>query len=153
MVLLSEKKNIALEVDRLTNQLKRIKLEQEIVKQKLQLAKFYLQDTDLITEAVDFKECVGSRVQRDTYNSVVHKSSKPTTSTVISRAMCELAYNITTLPEVGDIVRIINPKPGQECRGVIEGFCSDGKAKIRSNQGVLLTRLPKNIRYIVHKHW
>ena len=44
----------------------------------------------------------------------------------------ELEYTDTNEPEIGDVVRIVNPSQGQEIGGVIEDFCKDGKAKIRT---------------------
>ena len=61
----------------------------------------------------------------------------------------EKAYDKSTLPGIGDYVRIINPKPGQSNRGTIESFCADGKAKIRSDRNIIITRQPKNLRYYV----
>ena len=50
------------------------------------------------------------------------------------------------VPRLGDVVLIINPKKGQSRTGVVEGFCSDGKLKIVTNNGKKITRLPKNVR-------
>ena len=58
---------------------------------------------------------------------------------------CKAAYDNTTIPEIGDLVRIINPKTGQPNKGTIEGFCADGKAKIRCARNIVI----KNIRYHV----
>ena len=52
-------------------------------------------------------------------------------------------------PKIGDTVRIINPRPGQENCGIVEGFYKGRNFKIRTAQGGLTRRLPNNIRYIV----
>ena len=61
----------------------------------------------------------------------------------------ERAYNRETLPEIGDKVRIVNPKPGQRDQGTVEGFYVDGKPKIRTGTNTVITRQPKNVRYYV----
>ena len=37
-------------------------------------------------------------------------------------------------PRIGDRVTILNPSVGQEHEGMIEGFCRDGKPKIRTSE-------------------
>ena len=61
----------------------------------------------------------------------------------------EKAYDKSKLPEIGDYVRIINPKTGQPNRETIEGFCTDGKAKIHCARNIVITRQTKNLRYYV----
>ena len=43
----------------------------------------------------------------------------------------ELTYNNLFKPQIGDEVRIVNPRPSQVNRGKIQGFCRDGKARIK----------------------
>ena len=59
------------------------------------------------------------------------------------------AYNKSTLPEIGDYVRIVNPKTGQTKRGTAEGFCADGKAKVCCAKNIIITRQAKNLRHYV----
>ena len=65
------------------------------------------------------------------------------------KAHKERAYDDVNSSEIGDEVRIVNPKPGQHNQGTVEGFCVDGKLKIRTKQGKIVTRQPKNVRYQV----
>ena len=58
----------------------------------------------------------------------------------IAKIKKELEYTRNNVPEIGDAIRIINPRPGQEARGTIEDFCRDGKAKIRTPLGKIITR-------------
>ena len=65
----------------------------------------------------------------------------------VSHIVQERPYSKTVRPEVGDHVRILNPKKGQRDVGIVYDFCSDGKLKIRTDRGTILTRLPKNVNY------
>ena len=47
-------------------------------------------------------------------------------------------------PRINDQVRILNPRQGQRNFGIIQGFCTDGKVKVSTTEGVI-TRAPKNI--------
>lgn len=79
------------------------------------------------------------RAERPRNNNNIHRNQNITRETT---------YNESITPEVGDNVRIINPKQGQEHSGIINGFCRDGKVKILTNSGVIITRLPKNVRRV-----
>ena len=59
----------------------------------------------------------------------------------------EYPYTNAVRPELGDRVRILNPKKGQRDVGVVVAFCSDGKLKIHTDHDTILTRLPKNVNY------
>ena len=67
-----------------------------------------------------------------------------------TRVKKELEYTAENVPEVGDSVRIINPRLGQCDGGIIQGFCRDRKAKIYTSVGTVITRHPKNLRYEVY---
>ena len=57
----------------------------------------------------------------------------------------EIPYTKDFLPKVGDEVRILNPKRGQQNKGVIEGFQRNGYARIRCRTQVII----RNIKNIV----
>ena len=61
----------------------------------------------------------------------------------------EAGYDGDVVPSIGDLVRIVNPKSGQPNEGSIQGFCADGKAKVRCSGNVIITRQIKNLRYRV----
>ena len=63
MVLASKERNLAIEVKKLTKQLTHIRLEQEIVERELQLAREYLEDDDIATEAVKVKELLLTEIK------------------------------------------------------------------------------------------
>ena len=92
--------------------------------------------------------CIISRNKiKETYSNPSNRDARLNYSTAMISH--EKAYDKSTLPGIGDYVRIINPKPGQSNRGTIESFCADGKAKIRSDRNIIITRQPKNLRYYV----
>ena len=43
----------------------------------------------------------------------------------------ELPYTETFQPLIGDEVRILNPREGQRTKGTVQGFCKDGKARVK----------------------
>ena len=58
----------------------------------------------------------------------------------------ELPYSESFQPQIGDEVRIVNPKPGQASRGKIQGFCKDRKARVKvENSARPIGRAWKNI--------
>ena len=58
----------------------------------------------------------------------------------------ELPYSESFKPEIGDEVRIVNPKPGQANRGKVQGFCKDGKARVKvANSTRPIDRAWKNL--------
>ena len=62
----------------------------------------------------------------------------------------EIEYNNSdNTPNIGDNMRIVNPKRGQQRFGVIVGFCRDGKLKVQTANREIITRLPKNTRHII----
>ena len=62
------------------------------------------------------------------------------------RKQTELEYTTTIVPQIGDRVRIINPRRGQCPRGTVQGFCADDKLKIFTDNGSVVTRMAKNVR-------
>ena len=62
-----------------------------------------------------------------------------------------MLYQFLKKTEIGNFVKVLNPKPGQEKCGTIEGFYKDGKVKIRTNKGLIIRRLPHNILIMYHK--
>ena len=61
----------------------------------------------------------------------------------------EVQYNNIATPKIGHRMQIINSRVGQERFGTIEGFCRDGKVKIRTVSEAIVTRLPKNTRRLI----
>ena len=58
----------------------------------------------------------------------------------------EATYDRLFRPQVGDKVRILNPKRNQKNKGVVRNFCRDGKVRISIGKGLkLIDRAPSNI--------
>ena len=86
------------------------------------------------------------QLKRETY-----LTQRRLNKTTVQKYKRELEYKDDEVPAIGDVVRIVNPKPGQQDQGVVHGHCKDGKVKTRTKQGVIITRLPKNIQYTVYE--
>ena len=113
------------EVNRLSRQLTRLRIEQEIVERQLVLAQ----------DNLEYEE-VQSTKRESTYLHY-QTSRNPTTKAkvksersvdklnprnlVVRRVKRELAYEEGDIPEIGDVISIINPKSGQQDQGVVEG--------------------------------
>ena len=121
---IGEDNELSLEIELLTNQLEQTRIQQEIIEKKLERIRRELG-------------------HRDNHRSKVLLEAK--TGKVIDKEESE--YSSKNIPRVGDSVRIINPKLGQCDRGVIKGFCVDGKAKVHTYLGSIITRKPQNLRY------
>ena len=98
----------------------RITIEKEIIERKLLLAKDNLRN---------------GMLENVTHGDVILDQNKGQTNS--RRSLKQ--------PQIGDFVKIINLKPGQENCGTIEQFYKDGKVKIRTNKGLVIRRLPHNI--------
>jgi hypothetical protein len=48
-------------------------------------------------------------------------------------------------PDIGNRVRIINPRRNQKNEGIVQGFTTTGYVKITLHDGTNIRRLPKNI--------
>ena len=53
---------------------------------------------------------------------------------------------------IGDKVKVINPRPGQENKGEVCGATKDGLIKLRTTTGTVIRRLPKNLTRINRKN-
>ena len=115
-----DKNELRKEVERLTRQLSRITIDEEIIERRLLLAKDNLEN-DMLEKVTQGGDILVQNI-----------------SPIKSQTSLEQ-------PQIGDFVRIINPKPGQENCGTIEGFYKDGKVKIRTKKGLVIRRLPHNI--------
>ena len=142
-------------VNRLTRQLTRLRIEQEIVERQLILAQDELEykrvstSNDEVETTFEYHQNYSTTNIQSKGETNVARERK--LKTVVQRYKRELKYQSGEVPAIGDEVRIINPKPGQRNKGVIYGYCTDGKVKIRTDQGVTITRLPKNLRYTIYE--
>ena len=124
MKTIGEDNKLSLEIKQLTNQLEQTRIQQDIIEKKLAR----------ICRELDHKEDQRTKV-----------ALKEKTRKVIDKEESE--YSSENILRLGDSVWIINPKLGQCDRGVIKGFCVDGKAKVHTYLGSVITRQPKNLRY------
>ena len=145
----NDKLDLEREVERLTRKVDRLRLEQEIAERQLLLVQ------DSLTNGRTQRGTVEATDRRHHCRST--RSFRPekveSTNIKIAKIKKELEYTRNNVPEIGDVIRIINPRPGQEARGTIEDFCRDGKAKIRTPLGKIITRDIKNIRYQVYAQY
>ena len=118
------KKALKNEVEQLTRQLNRITIEKEIIERKLLLAQ------DKLANGI-IEHVTNSDVLSDHYKG--QSNGYPNEKNL----------------EIGNFVKILNPKPGQEKCGRIEGFYKDGKVKILTDKGLIIRRLPHNIDYVI----
>ena len=140
------------------------KLEKELAHINQQLVRLNLQQEQLARRQKEIQERIEEEQQSESkIKGVIHyriatkiqRPEKPRhvrKSEPISRRniiIGEGEYDDDIVPRIGDRVRIINPKAGQPNKGNIEGFCVDGKAKIRCERNILITRQIKNLRYQV----
>ena len=121
---IGEDNELDLEIQLLTTQLEQTRIQQEIIEKKLERIRCELSHKEDQTSKVVLKEKTGKVTDKK-----------------------ELEYSSEHIPRVGDSVRIINPKLGQCDKGVIKGFCVDGKVKVHTYLGSVIRRLPKNLRY------
>ena len=137
------------EITHITNQIRQLKLQQQQLEDRLVQVQHELERKP---EHTTHRGVAHYHIIDDgSTERIVVKAKRP----LIDRrrksikAHKEYAYDSVNSPEIGDEVRIVNPKPGQHNQGTVEGFCTDGKLKIRTKQGKIVTRQPKNVRYQV----
>ena len=119
---------LSLETRGLKSQLEEVEQQQDKLKGKLERAL-------LISKAK------ASRVGRGTH--------KPSPSKIEKRSLTtEIVYSHDFEPQVGDVIRILNPNSNQENRGTIVSFLKNGYAKIRTDTQTI-HRSIKNIVLIL----
>ena len=141
-------KNINEHIDRLTNRFEAIHIEQGALIQDIKAS----QNRLLRLVRAQKRENRGLdrakvKVEDESEEEPFHDAQEA--PTLISGEE-ERAYSNRYTPKIGDKVRITNPRPGQGNRGIITGFCRDGKAKINvGNHLPTVTRSSRNIVNIV----
>ena len=133
-----------LELRSLTLQLQQVQLEQERLERKLKRVQAQLRKRDQqrgqeAAPAVSGEQqaYLGKRANTDTHVKIQEEWV----------GLCRERPFIGP-PQVGDKVRILNPKAGQVNIGTITGYCSDGKLKILTLDNVIVTRWTKNVNLL-----
>ncbi len=82
---------------------------------------------------------------RNTVDKLIHdKETKTNTNTNNNKERTTRAFRVVK-PDIGDRIRIINPRRNQQNEGVVQGFTITGYVKINLHDGTTVRRLPKNI--------
>ena len=154
--------DLDLEVRKITLQLKQLKVEQEKLERQLNRVQSKIRRRDRCTAEGNThganRESPRNNVIAD---SIVSKSTEENNRREHERRtkqnpyyfqrtdfrVLEYPYTKVVKPEIGDRVRILNPKKGQRDVGIVVAFCKDGRLKIRTDRDEMLTRLPKNVNY------
>ena len=133
------------EIQELTSRITQLHIQQQRLEQRLTRVQRRIEG-----ERVEARHEQSRRtgIDREAQPQIVEErrpNDRGVTSTVIWHQR-ERVYNATFEPQIGDRVRIINPRNGQHPWEAVQGYCRDGKQKIYSNQGQLITHMPKNVR-------
>ena len=124
----NENNDLDLEIRAINLQLEQVKIEQERLERKLKQVQSKL---DQCNQRHAEDNIQGARKKRESWSrnqlSQLMVETKNKAKTIVET---ELAYGGKIIPEKGDKVRILKPKPGQLNRGVIIGQCVVGKIKI-----------------------
>ena len=139
-----EDHELFLELQLLTSQLEQTRIQQELIEKKLAKVWNQLHTKEAKSTTIDDSFASQPKYQPDKQTCVRRLTQETITSKV--KFTEKPLYTSDNIPEVGDSVRIINPKPGQCDRGIVKGFCRDGKVKVFTVVGSTITRKPKNLR-------
>ena len=139
-----EDNELLLELQLLTSQLEQTRIQQDLIEKKLANVWNQLHIKEAVSSTVDDIFSGEPKYQLSNRNNPKRLTQETVTSKV--KFIEEPLYTSDNIPQVGDSVRIINPKPGQCDRGTVKGFCRDGKVKIYTVVGSTITRKPKNLR-------
>ena len=154
--------DLDLEVRKITLQLKQLKVEQERLERQL----------NRVQSKIRRRDCGSAEGKTQGANNASPRNNKIADSVVskpteennkrehdhrnkrnlyyLKRTdfrVLEYPYTKVVKPEIGDRVRILNPKKGQRDVGIVVAFCKDGRLKIRTDRDDMITRLPKNLNY------
>ena len=144
------KSELEKELIHISKQLIRLKLQQDRLYSRLKEVQQQIeQDTQdkIETEGIIHYRIVLSKKSKNATSG--KKKLDPRLQYSTASIKREKGYDDITVPEIGDYIRITNPKVGEPNKGIVEGFCVDGKVEIRCAYNILITRQPKNLRYHV----
>ena len=139
-----EDNELILELQLLTSQLEQTRIQQELIEKKLAKVWNQLHTKEAISTTID--DSFVSQPKYQSNKQTCFKRLRKETVTSKVKFTEEPLYTSDNIPEVGDSVRIINPKPGQCDRGIVKEFCRDGKVKVVTAAGSTITRKPKKLR-------